>query len=297
MGIFKYVQGLIKIRGDSDDTVIGNVDDSLKTTVTSSSLPEGASTSALQETINTLLLSWNPKQNELMESLDKIKELIILTNTDEFNIRDGQGRGFRANVNEFGELRTVTQALPNDDDSVRQIPYTNFLTDGAGSSDARVVGSLAAPIDFAIESDPDDDIYLNSLSFRISDVNATLSQFGNIGSLSNGVQLVYSSSELGEIILADNLISNFDFVRLCAGQPSFGNTSNAFQAGNIGGPGGNSEGYIPVLNFNTQFLLNFGLRLRTKTEDKLIIRIRDDVSGVDAFDIFTTGFRKIIKGD
>lgn len=42
--ILKVITGIVKIRGNTDDTVIGNVSDSLKVNVTASALPSNAST-------------------------------------------------------------------------------------------------------------------------------------------------------------------------------------------------------------------------------------------------------------
>lgn len=241
----------------------------------------------LAEKINELS---NSKHSELLSKIEEIIESILLSRVNEITLNDGFGSGFKASINKFGEIRTINQSLPSNSDRVRQIPYTSFMQNAAGSSDARVAGSLGNPIDFTIESDSENDIYINTLSFRISDVNASLNKFGNITELTNGIQLIYSNSQFGELILADSLKSNFNFVRLCGGQPSFGDGATAFQASNVSG---NSEGYIPTLNFKNQFLLNFGLRIRTKTKDKLIIRVRDDISAIDGFDIFATGFKKI----
>lgn len=56
-----YVTGLLKIKGDTDDTKIGNVGDSIKANVTASALPTGASTGAKQDTGNTSLSSIDTK--------------------------------------------------------------------------------------------------------------------------------------------------------------------------------------------------------------------------------------------
>jgi hypothetical protein len=50
-GILRQVQGWVKLKGNTDGTKIGNTGDSLKTNVTASALPSGASTSANQTTL------------------------------------------------------------------------------------------------------------------------------------------------------------------------------------------------------------------------------------------------------
>jgi hypothetical protein len=55
--VIKYITGIIKIKGGSDGTKIGNIGDKLKTTteVTSSVLPTGAATAVKQDTGNASL--------------------------------------------------------------------------------------------------------------------------------------------------------------------------------------------------------------------------------------------------
>lgn len=276
-GILRQIQGWIKIKGGTDGTFIGNSGDKLKVN---------------DDAVQTILTAWNPNHTEILTSINSLKELIVSLTQDEITLKDGLGRGNLIDISKTGELKIVGQLLPDDSEPVRQVPFTQDLVNSSGASDARVDGSTNN-IDFFIQAETEEDLYLNTLSFLISDVNSTLSQFGNIGSLTNGVQLVYFNSELGEVLLADSLQSNFDFVRLCGGVPPFGDSTTAFQAGNVGGPGGNSEGYIPTLKFKDQFGLNFGLRLRAKTKDKVIIRVRDNLSSVDEFNIVGYGFKKL----
>ena len=51
-GIFSQIQGWVKLKGATDGTKIGNVSDSLKTNVTSCSLPTGAATEATLSSLN-----------------------------------------------------------------------------------------------------------------------------------------------------------------------------------------------------------------------------------------------------
>lgn len=55
--VFKYITGIVKLRGATDNTQIGNSADSLKVITTSSALPTGASTLAEQQTQTTRLTS------------------------------------------------------------------------------------------------------------------------------------------------------------------------------------------------------------------------------------------------
>lgn len=226
--------------------------------------------------------------NEIKEEFKDVKELLVMLASRQITIEDGLGRGNRTSVNEYNAIKVIDQKLPTSEDPTTIIPFQESFENN-GTTDMRVNGSTSS-VDFVVSADPLVDKYIASVSFRIADVNATADKFGNVPALSNGCQLVYSDLDNGESIIGKDLQRNSDFVRLCQGKPSFGNTTNAFQIGNIAG---NSEGYIPVLDFSEMFGMPWGLRLRAGTKEKLIIRIRDNVSGVDAFDAEVFGFKKL----
>ena len=133
--------------------------------------------------------------------------------------------------------------------------------------------------------------FIDSISWRIADVNASANKFGNLTALTNGVQLIYSNLDVGEVVIGNSLQTNFDFIRLCQGKPSFGNSNDALLITNAS-PGG-AEGYIPVLDFSEMFGLPWGIRIRKNSKEKLIIRINDNTSGVDNFDAVAFGFKKV----
>ena len=76
---------------------------------------------------------------------------------------------------------------------------------------------------------------------------------------------------------------------MCQGNPAFGNGTGAFRANNASG---NSEGYIPVLDITDVFGLTWGIKLRKGTSDRIIMRIKDDTSAVDAFNCIAYGFTR-----
>lgn len=165
--------------------------------------------------------------------------------------------------------------------------FRAYLKTAAGSSDMKVDGSTNNVV-FSIVADVDDDIYITSLSFVIADAGATLNKFGNITALTNGCEFFYESTE-GSIVIHDALKTNFDFVRLCNGNPAFGDGTSAFRAGNVSGT---SEAYLPT--FDTRvFGFPFGIRLRAGTEQKIVLKIKDDCQGVDQFDAVAYGFKRL----
>lgn len=214
------------------------------------------------------------------------------------NIIDATGKNYGAKVDRYNTLWVRDLGIPptseDGDDGFGNIQkvYREYLTlNGNGTTiDARVAGSLASPILFYVAAEADFDIYITSLSFVIVDANLTLAQFGNIGALANGFNLYYEDTN-GVTFIGQNIKTNFEFIRLSQGNPAWGDPTGAFIANNVAG---SSEGVLPVLDFRTVFGLPFGIKLSAGSTDKLVLEIRDNVTGVDQFDIISYGSKIFI---
>lgn len=203
-------------------------------------------------------------------------------------IVDGYGTGTKLKLEDEGQIGVVVHPHPPKAEESASIPFRSyFLQDGTGTNDMRVDGSTTN-VEFSILSDTTKDTYIKTLAIVIADQNATLNQFGNIGALTNGVEFNWITQDLGSVQIHEGLKSNFEFVRLAVGQPAFGNTTNSFRAGNVAG---NSEGYIPTIDLSITFGLPWGVRLRQATTDRLTFKVRDNVTGVDAFNIIGYGIQ------
>lgn len=205
-------------------------------------------------------------------------------------IVDGHGRGGRLKINGEGELAVTVHTHPPTDEEIAALPFRQYFTDDGfdtGSNDLRVDGSTTN-VEFSINAQQDKEVYIKTLSVVIADASATLNKFGNITALTNGVEFYWFNTETGVIQIHEGLTTNFEFVRLGVGQPSFGNTTNAFRASNVSG---SSEGYIPTIDLAVTFGLPWGVRLRKATTDKLVFKVRDDLTGVDAFNIIGYGIQ------
>jgi hypothetical protein len=201
------------------------------------------------------------------------------------------GNGTSAEVSDENALLVQGLGIPPIEPPGRAQVFRQFLTNGGGagdSNDMQVDGSTTA-VEFWVPANSTYDLYISSLSFVIADASATLNKFGNITALTNGCDLEYFTDG-GTTTIASALKSNFDFVRLCQGNPAFGDGAAAFRAGNVEGT---SEGYLPVLDFKTVFGLPWGIRLRPGTTDKILVRVNDDTQGVDAFNCIAYGFTRI----
>ena len=166
--------------------------------------------------------------------------------------------------------------------------WRGFLTNEAGATDMRVDGSSTTQ-EFFVGAPQNADRYIISISFVIADAAQTLNEFGNLGSaLANGCKLYYQTERFTEVVISDTLTTNFEFVRLSGGNPAFGDAANSFRASNVSST---SEGYIPTLRMMDMF--GVPIRLKSGTSQRLVMAIRDDVTGVDQFDVIAYGYDRI----
>ena len=195
-------------------------------------------------------------------------------------IVDGHGSGNRLKIDKEGTANVVVHQHPPVEESIMAIPSVLNFTNAAGSDDMQVVASLAAPQTFSIDARDDFDVYVKTVMVTIADQSATLEKFGNITALTNGVNFCWESQSLGSFVIKGAMVSNWDFIKLSRGNPAFGDGTAAFRANNVLG---NSEGYLPVIDFLVLFGMQYGVRLRKGTKDRLVFEIRDDTTGVDEF--------------
>lgn len=186
--------------------------------------------------------------------------------------------GQSLNIDNEGNLNTVAHKRPPLVQQTTLLPLREYFTNN-GSRDMDVDGSVN-PVDFSINANANRQISVKSMFVSIVDAGATLSEFGNIPALTNGVEFIWQSQDFGEIVIADELKSNYDFVALGGGQPAFGNQANAFKAQNVIGV---EEAYLAFVDFQVLFGFEFGIPLRKGTKDRLLFRINDDASPVFSF--------------
>lgn len=210
-------------------------------------------------------------------------------------------------VDEGGFLRVVISGLPLNTTGNKQIIYRRFLTlNNDGTTTEMTVDGSTTPQRFTINAEQDKDIFITSLSFQILGTGITLGEdfAGSGASLTNGCRLFYKDNVNGEVNIGTQLQNNFDFIRLCQGNPAFNNGDNSTGTGPFiapsitsagSGKGGSiADGIIPVLDVKSVFGLAFGIRLNANTKDELVLEVNDDLStglGVGAsFNIIAYGF-------
>jgi len=208
----------------------------------------------------------------------------------EVSIVDGHGKAGRLKVNGEGEIPVVVHTHPPIDETVESYPFRQYFTDNGrstGSNDLIVNGSTT-PQDFFISSLEDKDVWIKTVSIRIGDTGTVnLSTFGGLAALTNGCDLLYKNDSLGEVVIADALNSNLSLIRLGNATAPVGTGVDAFLLDVQGG--GTEDTYLPVLDMNQAFGFQWGLRLKKGSNDKLIFRINDNLTGLITFNIIGLG--------
>jgi hypothetical protein len=205
-------------------------------------------------------------------------------------LQDGKGKGNTLRINGEGEASVVVHPHPPRGEVEDALPFRQYFTDdgtSSGDNDMRVNGSTTN-VEFSIKADQEKDLYIKTISIEIADASATLNKFGNLTALTNGVEFKWSSLQEGDVIIDESLQTNWDFIRLAGGNPAFGDAAGAFRANNVSST---SEGYIPVLDLSAIFGLQYGVRLRAGSTEELVFTVKDDVTGVDSFNIVGYGIK------
>ena len=203
-------------------------------------------------------------------------------------IIDGYGSGQKVKVNGEGEIPVVIHTHPPVDEEVSAYPFSQFFTDDGTSSgtSSMLVDGSTTPQEFYIQAQEDKDIYIKTISVRIEDNAGRLNLYGALAALTNGVSWTYTTNELGEITIKDGIKTNLDFIRMGLSTPQIGSGSDAFRADVSGSA---ADTYIIVIDMIQTFGFPWGLRLAKGTKDKMSFVVNDNISTLDAHDIFGFG--------
>jgi hypothetical protein len=197
-------------------------------------------------------------------------------------INDGKGTSSQAQVLKSGAL-VVQMADMLQASNDKRLLLNGFLTDDGtptGSNDMTVDGSVNS-VDFYIKPPSiDKDLYISSLVFTLGGNTATLAKFANISSLSNGCDLFYGN-DTGERPIRESIKTNFEIGQMCGG---------GYQLNLFNNVSGNNDGFVMRYDFKEQNGYNTGLILTAATNQKLVLRVNDDLSGAATFDIYYSGF-------
>lgn len=203
------------------------------------------------------------------------------------SIQDTRNRN-SLKIESDGSINTYVIPRPPVDSSQLTLPYASYLKlNGTGTNSFLVDGSTTNQ-DFYITAG-ENDIYVNTITFVIADATATLNKFGNIAALTNGLEFYYFNQQQGLYTIESGLKTNFDFVRLANFEPAFGTANDAFRATNV--TAGGAEAYVGVIDIEDIFGLQWGLKLRANTTDRIGFIVKDNITGIDEMTIKAYGIR------
>jgi len=198
-------------------------------------------------------------------------------------IKDGYGKDNFLKINGEGEVSVVVHTHPPDDEGVSSLPFRQYFTDdgtSAGDNDMRVNGSTNN-VDFYIKADNEYDIYIKTLSVKLADAGAAFNEFGNLSSLTNGVQIEWFSQSLGDFEIHDGIKDNLEWFRLSKQTPTIIDLS-----------GGGADAVLTTIDMGELFGNPWGVRLKQNSTEKLILRVRDNLStGIDEFNVIGYGVK------
>jgi len=201
------------------------------------------------------------------------------------SLQDKQN-GNSLKVNNDGSINTFVIPSPPTSD-IQALPFSEYLKlDGTGTTSFLVNGSVTNQ-DFYISA-KSYDVYINTIVFEIADAGATLSQFGGIAALTNGLDFYIFNQASGKYIIESGLKSNYDFIKLANFEPSFGTGTASFQLTNAISA---AEAYVGTIDIEDVFGLPWGLKLRANTTDKIGFTVKDNITGIDVMTIKVYGIR------
>lgn len=185
----------------------------------------------------------------------------------------------------------------------KQIIFSDrFTLNGTGTTISMKVNGSVTPQRFIINADENYDTIISSISFFINASLTTcdLGEFGGTTPLTNGCRLFLETSKDGEIVIANQIKTNYDILRMCQGNPApgFGASGVEFKVGNA--TSNSDDGFLFVLRFQDYgYDKDYvgGIKLERSSNDKLVFEINDNLnlaaSSIDTFNAFVYGYKLI----
>lgn len=201
-----------------------------------------------------------------------------------------------------GKLYEVDTTYPPMSKQKQIIFSERFSLNGSGVTFSMKVNGSVTPQKFIINADENYDTIISSISFFInaSLTTAELGEFGGTTPLTNGCRLILETSSDGEIIIANEIKTNYDLLRMCQGNPApgFGASGVEFKVGNV--TSNSDDGFLFILRFQDYgYDKDYvgGIKLQRGSTDKLIFEINDNLnlapSSIDTFNASVYGYKLI----
>jgi hypothetical protein len=200
--------------------------------------------------------------------------------------------GHRLKVGDEGEIGVVIHQHPALNEGDIAIPFRSYFTSNGlpdGSNNMNVDGSISF-LDYHIKANSEYDIYIKYITVEIGDGGSpALNKFGALSALTNGVGFYWDTLQDPEYELHEGIKTNKEFIRIASDTGAIGTGIEAYLADVSGG--GTEKSYLPNMDMTELYGLPWGVRLKKNSNDKLIFRVRDDLSGLTTFNAIATGTR------
>jgi hypothetical protein len=192
-------------------------------------------------------------------------------------------------IDKEGSVQVVVNAHPPLDEQIYPLPFREFFVDSNGSSDMAINGSVTN-VAFSISASQDYDIYIKYVSVEIGDGGSpNLNLFGALPALTNGVEFCHFNNTDGFYTLHEGVKTNKAFIRMGTDTAAIGTGVDSFLADTSGG--GSEKSYFPNIDFAESYGMPWGIRLRKGSEDKLIFKVKDNLSNLTTFNAVGSGIR------
>lgn len=212
--------------------------------------------------------------------------------TIDVRLVDGYGGKNAAKIDEEGQINVVVHPHPPVSESLTAQPFRQYFTDdgaSSGSNSMRVDGSTT-PVPFYISSNNEYDVYIKYISVVIGDGGSpALNKYGALTALTNGVTWSTTSNEIGDYELHDGIKTNLEFIRIGGDTASIGTGVDSFLADVSGG--GTEKSYMPNIDLKETFGLQYGIRLKKSSTDRMMFTVNDDLTGLTTHNIIAYGIR------
>jgi len=199
-----------------------------------------------------------------------------------------QRNGHSLAIESNGATNVYVIPRPPINEGEQALPFAEYMSlNGLGVTTSMLINGAVTNQDFNISA-KSYDVYINTIVFEIADAGATLAQFGAIAALTNGLDFYYFNQSSGKYIIETALKTNYEFVKLANFTPAYGTAANALQLTNAISA---AEAYVGVIDLEDVFGLQWGLKLRANTTDKIGFTVKDNITGIDAMTIKVYGIR------
>jgi hypothetical protein len=191
-----------------------------------------------------------------------------------------------------GYTSVAVHQHPPEDESIIALPFRQYFTDNGMDNGSNVMGVNGGTnyVDFYISSQKDYDVYIKYITIEIGDGGSpALNKFGALAELTNGVAFYWDSQTEPLYELHEGIKTNKEFIRIASDTAGIGTGIDAFLADVSGG--GTEKSYLPNMDMTELYGLPWGLRLKKGTNDKIIFRVQDNLTGLSTFNAIATGTR------